>query len=299
MDRNYFQAPILFITYKRANIALKVFEQIRKIKPKQLFISSDGPKDNSEQETIFNLRDSLLNAVDWKCDLKLFFYEKNLGCRKAVSQSIDNFFNQVEHGIILEEDCFPSLSFFYYCEELLEKYKFDERVYSISGFNQQNIWNPDRYDYFYSKLGNCWGWASWKRCWKEYDVDINDFNEFQEQNGFEYSLGRKLGLIKKEMIYKGAILRESDTWAMQWGYLRHKKNALTCIPAKSLIQNIGFGKEATHTKEEAFTNVKNHEFAFPLKDNPFMVPDFKYDDLMFMQPNIFKRYLKWILKRLK
>jgi hypothetical protein len=294
-----FQVPILFLTYKRLDTALRVFEKIKMVKPQKLFISSDGPKNKTEQEIIFKLRDRLKSHVDWECDLNFIFYKENLGCRNAVSKSINEFFNHVEHGIILEEDCLPSLSFFYYCEELLERYKYDERIYAISGFNQQNEWNSNSCDYFYSKLGNCWGWATWKRCWNEYDVDIKDFHEFSERDGFVNSLGMELGIIKKEMIYEGAVLKKADTWAMQWGYLRHKKNGLTCIPAKSLIQNIGFGKEATHTKEDSFSHVKTHELKFPLRENPFIVSDFKYDNMMFKKPKFLERVTRWILRQLK
>ena len=205
------------------------------------------------------------------------------------------FFDQEEMGIILEDDCLPSESFFNYCAELLNRYKNDERIYSISGFNQQNEWKTNNADYFFSSLGNCWGWASWRRCWKDYDVDINDFNEFVNNNGFENSLGSHLGEIKHNMIHNGVIKNASDSWALQWGYLRHKNHGLTCIPSKSLIKNIGFGKDATHTKgHHPFENVIANEITFPLKENFFIVPDMKYDNLMFKRENLLNRFFQRI-----
>ena len=175
---------------------------------------------------------------------------------------------------------------------MLYRYEYDTRIYSISGFNQQNEWYPDVNDYFFSRLGNCWGWASWKRCWQDYDVEIKDFDDFKKYNGFENSLGKDLGKIKNDMIYNGIVKNQLDSWALQWGYLRHKNSGLTCIPSKSLIMNIGFGEDATHTKDKLVDKVSNHDINFPTKINKFVVPDYKYDSLMFKRESLISRALK-------
>lgn len=294
-----FKIPILFLTYKRPAISKKVFNEIKKVRPYTLYLSSDGPKNNKEAAIISKLREDLLSQIDWKCSITTIFNDENLGCRKAVSSAINKLFEKEDMGIVLEDDCLPGKHFFNYCEELLIRYEHDERIYSISGFNQQNIWKSEECDYFFSKLGNCWGWATWKRCWREYDVDIPDFHIFDAQNGFINSLGKELGEIKRNMIFEGAVQKKSDTWAMQWGYLRHQKNGLTCIPSRSLIKNIGFGDDATHTFRDDFQNVERNTASFPLRINNYFVPDFEYDSLMFQKRGILERVFNRIKRSIQ
>ena len=289
-----FDIPILLVTYNRPALTKQVFDQIKRVTPRKLYLVSDGPKSEDELATIEEVRDYVENNIDWQCDFKKLIRKNNLGCKHSVSNGINWFFENEEMGIILEDDCLPSLSFFTYCEELLHKFEKDSRIYSISGFNQQNTWEPEQNDYFFSSLGNCWGWATWRRCWKGYDVDISDFSIFVDRNGFKNSLGSSLGKIKEKMIYEGVVKNNFDSWALQWGYHRHKNHGMTCIPSRSLIKNIGFGEDATHTKLKIFDDVIAHEINFPLKTNPFVVPDKEYDNLMFKRDNIFKRSLKRI-----
>ena len=289
-EKSQFDIPILLIIYNRFETTEKVFSSIKDVKPSKLYLVSDGPKDISDKTKINELRDHILNNISWDCEFKSMLRDSNLGCKESVSSGIDWFFNNEDMGIILEDDCLPSKSFFYFCEELLHRYKNDKRIYSISGFNQQNEWNSGDHDYFFSKLGNCWGWASWRRCWKDYDVEIKDFEDFEQLKGFENSLGKKLGKIKKDMIYEGVIGNAADSWALQWGYLRHKNSGLTCIPSKSLIKNIGFGDDATHTFHPLSSEVENNELSIPTKINNYVVPDQEYDNLMFKKDTIITRF---------
>lgn len=292
MMKNNFDIPILLLTFNRLEILKKTFSQIKKIKPTKLYISSDGPRNEKEFNQVNEVRIYIDTEIDWECEIVKIYHDTNLGCKNAVSKAITTFFSYEEMGIVLEDDCFPSLSFFHYCKELLALYKDDERIYSISGYNQQNYWPIKAGDYFFSKLGNCWGWASWRRCWINYDVNIADFKKFVDEDGFKNSLGKELGKIKEKMIRDGVILGKADSWALQWGYLRHKNSGLTCIPTKSLIENIGFGDLATHTKEFNPHNVSANEINFPLKENLFVVADESYDNLMFKKTNPLKRIIQ-------
>jgi len=283
--------PVLLLIFNRLDTTKLVFEQIRKAQVPRLYIASDGPRPNHEKEAVLvNLvREYLLANIDWSCEVFTLFRDENLGCKVSVSQSIDWFFENEEMGIILEDDCLPSQSFFLYCENLLNLYKDDERIFLISGYNHQNQWREQECDYFFSLLGGIWGWASWGRAWKHYDVNLTGIDEFIENNGFAKALGPSLGKIKQDMIYDGVIKNQVNSWALQWGYARHKNNALTIIPSRSLIQNIGFGKSATHTKEVDFRQVKNHEIDFPLNENMSIISDEDYDALMFPQASLFSR----------
>ena len=127
--------PVLFIVFNRLDKTRQVFEAIRQARPPFLYIASDGARFNKEGELekVQAVRDFIIQNIDWKCEVKTLFRKKNLGCKYAVSGAISWFFNNVDQGIILEDDCLPSKSFFWYCEELLEKYKHDNSIYLISG----------------------------------------------------------------------------------------------------------------------------------------------------------------------
>src|SRR5450759_4497034 len=121
-----FETPVLFLIFNRSDTTQQVFNQIRQIKPKYLFVAADGPRLDRPVEIEKCLETkSIIQQIDWDCELKSLFSETNLGCRVGVSSAITWFFENVEQGIILEDDCLPDLSFFPYCENLLNKYKDD------------------------------------------------------------------------------------------------------------------------------------------------------------------------------
>jgi len=292
------EVPILFLVFNRIHTTKKVFAQIQKIRPPKLYIASDGPRLNypNEAQDIEEIRTFLLKNIDWDCEVYTRLNETNLGCKLSVSQSIDWFFENEEMGIILEDDCLPSMSFFQFCQELLIKYKDDKRIFLITGYNKQNEWKKNKQDYFFSYLGGIWGWASWRRAWKYYDVNIADIDSFISEDGFTKSLGHSLGKLKQNMIYNNVIRDNVDTWAMQWGYARHKNSALTCIPAVSLIKNIGFGENATHTYGDNLDGVEANEMDFPIRENSFVVSDNSYDELLFKKPDLRSRVLNKLRK---
>ena len=296
-----FEIPILFLTFNRLDTVKRVFAEIKKTNVKRLYISSDGARKDvdNEDRLIEDLRSFLIENIDWECKVFTLFNDDNLGCKLAVSNAINWFFENEEMGIVLEDDCLPAQSFFPFCEQLLHHYKEDERIFLISGYNKQQKWKEDQQDYFFSNLGGIWGWASWKRAWKHYDVDIKDIESFIEEDGFINSLGKTLGSLKQNMIYSGLKKESLDSWALQWGYARHKNNGLTCIPSISQIQNIGFGDNATHTLGRDEAQVTRCEIKLPLKENKFVVPDLAYDLTVFERPPFLTRFFLKIKNFLK
>ena len=158
-----FNTPILFIIFNRPDTAKKVFKKIQKIEPKQLFIAADGPRKNKPEDVeLCKQTREILNGINWDCELITLLREENVGCKKGPADAISWFFEHVEEGIILEDDCLPSDSFFPFCEELLEKYRYDTRIMHIGGSIQlPDYENPD--SYYFSRLSHVWGWATWKR----------------------------------------------------------------------------------------------------------------------------------------
>lgn len=236
-----FDTPILYIIFNRLDTVKQTFPKIREQQPRKLFIAADGPRleKKDEVEKCQEVRQWVLSQIDWDCDVKTLFRDDNLGCGENVSRAITWFFDNIEQGIILEDDCLPATSFFKYCEELLEYYKNDYRVFLISGHTIDIPIPQIPYSYFFSNLGGIWGWASWKRAWKYYDFNMKNLPEFIENNHFQNLFGTQLGIIRKKQLltqYHNPI----DTWDYQWGFARHMNNGLACVPIKNQIKNIGF-----------------------------------------------------------
>ena len=244
----------------------------------------------------------IATQVDWDCEVKTLFREENLGCKYGPMRGIDWFFDNEEEGIILEDDCLPSQSFFWFCEELLVRYRGDMRVMIISGYNKQEMWNQDKYDYFFSNFGGTWGWASWKRAWNLYDVQMKDLECFIKNNYFEFLLGKRLGNIRKKQMIN-VIQNNIDAWDYQWGFARHVNSGMGCVSSKNLIENIGFGADATHTIAKHTDIVKKHEINLPTRSNTIMVPNQKYDVLFHGKRSFFLRLinkaLSYVPKKMK
>ena len=291
------KTAVLFLVFNRLDTTKQVFEAIRKAKPPRLYIAADGARESKEgeKEKVQAVRDFIINHVDWTCEVKTLFREENLGCKIAVSSAIDWFFDNEDKGIILEDDCLPSQSFFWFCEELLEKYKDDLRVWHISGDNFQDGIKRGSADYYFSKYHHVWGWACWADRWKHYDVEIKSFKAFKEnniiKNVWPKTVMQKSWMRLFDDVYAGKI----DTWDYQWFYTCQINNGLGILPNTNLIKNIGFGSEATHTLNEdcEMSNVDNYDISLPLRQNDFILSNTEADFYTFKKDtnkgNIFKR----------
>lgn len=241
--------PILFLIFNRFDQTKLVFDEIRKYKPSQFFIAADGPRENKKETEICNeIRNYVLDNIDWQCEIHTLFREENLGCGKAVSSSISWFFDYVEDGIILEDDCLPSKHFFVFCEQMLELYKSDYTVMHISGFNYFGDKLKLKNNHFLSNLPSIWGWATWKRAWINYDYDLNFINE--ENIDFFLSDFVSNDYNQREFWngkYRLILNNQISTWDIQWLFSIWNKNGLCVFPNKNLIKNIGFTEDALHT----------------------------------------------------
>jgi hypothetical protein len=265
--KNNFKTPVLFLIFNRPNTTKKVFEEIRKAKPRELFVASDGHRKNKEgeKEIVEKTRKMVIDMINWDCEVKTLFREKNLGCKYAVSGAIDWFFKNVEEGIILEDDCLPSQSFFWYCQELLEKYRNDKRIMCISGncFFDQNKFND--FSYYFISLPLIWGWATWKRAWDMHDINMYRYKFFLKEEKINDIFSEKLFKKNFKKIFDEVHGKKIDTWDYQWCFTCLSNSGLTCTPSKNLIKNIGFSRDATHTKNKP----KNKDYIFSHEDLSF------------------------------
>ncbi|MCF8342708.1 MAG: hypothetical protein K9I82_17155 [Chitinophagaceae bacterium] len=251
-----FNTPVLFLLFNRPDTTEQVFEVIRQVKPVKLFIAADGPRKEREGDTELcrQTRELVMKSIDWDCEVKILFRAENLGCGKAVSEAITWFFEQVDEGIILEDDTLPNLSFFNYCSELLKIYRNNETIMTISGntFHSFSHIKASKHSYYFSSFPFIWGWATWKRSWMKYQLDIVKISLASERekwinNAFHDIEIRKFWI---DLYQRASYLNEDFTWDYQWFLTIWKNSGKTILPQRNLVVNIGWGANATHTKEE-------------------------------------------------
>lgn len=248
-------------------------DAIRAARPQRLYVAADGPRDGKagEEERCAEVR-RIATQVDWPCEVRTLFRERNLGCRNAVSSAITWFFEQEPEGIILEDDCLPSQSFFPYCAELLKHFRDDERIMCITGNNFQASMNGYHYSYYFSKYTHVWGWATWSRAWRCYDDTMKLYPEYVDYDFFK-SLSCSRGFVD---YWKGELdkvcRRTLDTWDYVWLFSCWANSGLTCTPRVNLVSNIGFGPDATHCRyNSSSSNLSRRDIALPLKHPPLIV----------------------------
>jgi len=214
-----FNTPILLLIFNRPDVTQLVFNQIKLVKPQHLYVAADGPRPGRQDDIIACKQTrEIIDQIDWTCELKTLYRHENLGCGYAVCSSISWFFEQVEAGIVLEDDCLADVSFFPFCSELLEKYKYDETIYLISGTNVQNGIKRGESSYYFSNYTITWGWASWRRAWSHFKYDIPEFNESISAGDLDHVF-----LTRSEKSYWRKKLLEAElgkktVWDYQWYY---------------------------------------------------------------------------------
>jgi len=258
------KVPIIFIIYNRPDKAAKVLSAISTYKPTHLFVVADGPKDSPDRILCERTRSKIEN-IDWDCEIYKNYADENLGCGIRPYTGITWAFESCDRAIILEDDCLPDPTFFHYCEELLYRYEENEDVAMISGTNFIDS-SDIEHSYYFSKFFHIWGWASWRRVWKNYDFTIANWPNIKKSDLILERYGSKFyaqRIIRNlDRIYEGRL----DSWDYQFGLMALTSQQLGITPKVNLIKNIGFGENATHTTtvNNKFANIKLEKMAFPL-----------------------------------
>jgi hypothetical protein len=271
--------PILFLIFNRPDVTKLAFNKIREVKPKQLYLAADGPRKHKEGEIDLckQARDIVLNNIDWDCEIKTLIREENFGCKKAVSSAISWFFENVPEGIILEDDILPDTSFFFFCEGLLKKYRDDERIMTISGVNFLHEWSNNDESYFFGH-GGVWGWATWRRAWAKYDLNIQDWSDVNLKSLINHAIGSNEWFDYYQKLLDDTYSGNLDAWGIQWLYTVWVNGGLAINPAVNLIKNIGFGADAsrTHDTNSPAAKLQSQTIKFPLKHPKYFVLNVLY-----------------------
>lgn len=294
------KTAVLFLVFNRLDTTKQVFEAIRQAKPPRLYVAADGARQSreNEEEKVKAVRDYIISNINWECEVKTRFREQNLGCKYSPSEAIGWFFQNEKMGIILEDDCLPSQSFFWFCEELLEKYKDDMKVWHISGSNFQSNIKRGNDDYYFSKYNHTWGWASWANRWDKYDVELDTIKDV---NFLKKTFENEKTVKYWTKIFHTTKAKKVDIswWDYQWAFTVWFNNGLAIRPSVNLISNIGFGTNATHTfSESEHANISRSDIVltnYPAK----IIQNKEADNLTFKTIFAPKPFFVRVIKKIK
>jgi len=272
--------PVVLIVFNRPDLTSRVLAEISKVKPRKLLVIADGPRVDQpgEAERCAETR-AMIEKVDWDCEVFKNYTNMNLGCRGRLVTGLNWVFDMVEEAIVLEDDCLPHPTFFPFCQQLLEHYRHDNRIMTISGNNFQFGRKRTNYSYYFSRYPHIWGWASWRRAWKLYDANLKLWPEIREQNWLFDILGNARAVNFWRNVFDLTYIGRIDTWDYQLTFSSWLQNGLHILPNVNLVSNIGFGQDATHsTQINRFAYMPVAAINFPLTHPPFMIRDHLADE---------------------
>lgn len=278
--------PVLYIIFNRLDTVQQSFEAIRNAKPQKLYIAADGPRRDKEGEAkrCQEVRDWVLAHVDWECELHQRFQAENMGCGHHPAKAITWLFENEEQGIILEDDCVASPSFFPFVEEMLEHYRDDKTVSIVCGsnFDKEHQCQADGADYFFSKISYTWGWATWKRNWDDYDYSMKEWNKVNKNRLLKWLFDDPEYREYWRYVFDTTLQSQPhDIWDYQFFFSCYRKRQMSIVPNVNLISNIGDGTEASHTFESnGRLGIAVGELVFPLSHPSNKVRNMAYDILL-------------------
>lgn len=247
-----FDVPIAFVIFNRPAITKVSFQRIQTLRPNRLFIISDGPRaERLDEIRLVEQSRQIAEQVDWPCDVQKIYASENMGCGRRISSGISKVFETVDRAIILEDDCIAESSFFSYCQTLLDYYQDDQRVMAISGNNFQLSQSRTKASYYFSKYPHCWGWATWRRAWKQFDLGVRDWPGFRDSGHLSTICSSQREMDYWTQIFNKSYAGEGSSWAYPWTCCCWMNHGLTVLPDVNLVSNHGFGADATHTQQRS------------------------------------------------
>ena len=283
------RTAVAFLIFNRPDKAAPVFRAIAKARPPKLLIIADGPRPDSPGDAEkCRLTRAVVEEVDWDCDVSTNYSETNLGMNGRTVSGLNWVFESVDEAIILEDDCLPDPSFFRFCDELLDKYRHDERVMMISGDNYMRGRRVTPYSYFFSHYTGTWGWATWRRAWQYLDINMDFWPTLREGALLEQMLGSKTYAAFWRHALDRVASGQISSWDLNWLFTCWAHHGLSVVPSANLISNIGFGPKATNLVKvnPRTANLPTTEMIFPLQHPPFMTRNREADD--FLSRNVYR-----------
>ena len=282
---------VLLLFFTRSDTFARVFEEVRKARPSQLFLYQDGPRNEKDMAGIEACRQIVSDEnIDWECEVYRNYQERNLGCDPSEYVSQKWAFSIADKCIVLEDDDVPTQSFFPFCKEMLDRYEHDERITMIAGFNVDEITSDVPDSYFFTSAFSIWGWASWRRVIDQWDGSYSFIHD-------DYNM-KQLAALTQQRKYRSNMLQmfhdhsqsgkeyyETIFWASMLF-----QSGLAIMPTKNQINNIGLMADSTHFSAELKTTphrlrriftMQRHELDFPLRHPKYVIENVGYLDRLY------------------
>lgn len=286
MKTEFFETPVALVFFARPDVLKLSFEAIRKAKPKILFLIQDGARINNKDD-VTKIEDcrQIVSSIDWDCQVYKNYSEENLGCGVRVFSGVSWAFQYADRLIIIEDDCVPSIGFFQFCEEILERYKNDQRVDMISGMNHLEEYDKTPYDYFFTMAGSIAGWATWKRAWSTIDFNMNYKEDKDAERLITNLYGKDLYKRIKTMSSKLERGERVTSWSLQRGMNMYLNSGLIIVPKKNLMTNIGITENSANSPSSMrliprslrkLYCLRTYDLNFPLKHPKYIINDVEY-----------------------
>lgn len=264
------------------------FEVLRQARPSTMFLISDGGRNEAEWEAIRENRALFETEIDWECTVYKVYEDQNRGLYTMSKKGRELIWSKVDRCIFLEDDYVPSVSYFAFCAELLEKYKDDERIQAICGMNHCDVWEEASSDYFFSKTGSIWGMATWKRTDNCRDPEHSYGKDPYTMKLLKQSVAKFPHLQRKYEGYAHNKLYQNHEAGGEFyhGFEIYGQHRLYIVPKYNMISNIGCTADAAHSLEYKLLprgirqvfNMKTYEYTFPLTHPKYVIPDEDYVD---------------------
>jgi hypothetical protein len=272
--------PVVLLLFKRPALTAQLLERLRAVKPSLILAVADGPRPGhpEEQEACAQVRELVKTKIDWPATVRTEYAEANLGLRRRVSSGLNWAFGQVDEAVILEDDCLPHPDFFRFCAELLDYHRLDTRVGVIAGVNFQPPSFSRAASYYFSKYPHCWGWATWKRAWRYFDLEASSWPALKAGGLLNHLFPDPAEAEYWRRIFDEVHAGKLNSWAYPWLLSCWGQNLLAVLPTVNLVTNAGGGADATHCAGSQLLHRPAIPMAFPLRHPANVLADFQADD---------------------
>ena len=272
------QTPVAIFIFNRPHCTEQLVHALAVVRPANLFVIADGPRNTSDIELCEQTR-AIIDQIDWPCTIVKRYATSNIGCRESIPNGLNWVFEQVDACIILEDDCIPQPSFFPFCQELLSRYKHDERVMTVGGHRSDGPNELGTESYYFSKYPSVWGWATWKEKWAKYDLNMHQWAELKDSKWLDDVLQTSKAAAYWSRMFD-QMKNGLDAWDYALAYSCWLHNGLSIRSRVNMISNVGFGNDATHTHQTEMADIYANpiDIEFPLKHPPAISIDKEIDN---------------------
>lgn len=240
-DHDGNKAPVLLMTYRKAEFLPALHDAILRYAPPRLYLAHNPAADFDSEAVVSAVRSAV---AGWRFPFPVehVFHGEHLGINDSFHRTLDHVFDREDALIILEDDTIPSPSFFDFCNVMLARYRDDETVGSIVGCNLGAADLDGRY--FHAPFSVFyWGWATWASRWRQRHATRVPWG-----SGGAGVIPKLAGGHDFFAGFLGKLDADSVTWDVWWGWVQALNQQTCVVPGVNLVANKGFGPQGTHIR---------------------------------------------------